>query len=1054
MDLQVERLFKKARSGKAVLFLGAGASVGAGLPSGIELARRVSREFGTGIDSDDFIEVCTHVLNTAGINRADVEDFLRTQLDGQPSEAHNSLPLNRWRAIFTVNFDDLVETAYRNSASRTQRCEPVFSGDFSRRESDYMDLVRLFKLMGCVNGQGEESQMALSRTDYHRKLRRRGGLLRLVYDFAKDGTIIYAGYSFDDLIARDIIDEVRDEVGVDRLPWGWALLPHWDEDLEQLLRQRKVLPLVMTFEQFMDHCLATPSITPEPKQSGAVTLTVGGVPIDVPASDMKMYSREFQLLHDDVGIDDAVDSVAARRDYLEGKLDPWIGITRGWAFLRPISGDVEKLLIESLQGGIESEVPVFLLLGPAGVGKSTIARVVGHRIYRSQGIPTIFLHPENDQIDYVVIDSLSRQIEEALAAASQPKGRKTILIVIDEAAARIQHVRRLPQYLASRGIPALILAVARENEWGVARAEQPLSHVTEVAVSDTLDTGASESLALVRHLRGLEVLISGQEDSYWEARISREYDNSFATTLYQLAEPTRPPLTEAIRDEYENLSPLAKQAYRYVCTFYQFGIPIDLELLARSLGCSYERFIESVYDPATVGVIVEDVSETSDIRFRARSRLVAERIVAHVYGGETAWIGDVCSVIRACLPHNSNEVKTIRNMLIHRIGPRGAEPKDVAAVTQAFESAFDGEIRDSALLHHFALLLADQEQFDDADDYALRALAVIEDSRSRMHFKTESRQNLHNTLGMIAAKHGLKQVSVGATDRASELFEQAVTYFRAARTGEFANVYPFYSEAWMFYQRARSAEGIEAVGHIAQAFQVLDEAEGNVADEDMASISEMEAKLVRFLSEFQNLDAALQTLRGSEAPTAAYLDARYATVEGWQGYRKEEAYRIVTASLVDTPDHAPCLRLACNLHHALYPEDFSGWKAMLERLLRLQADRRQCSTLFSLGYAACQLGRYNEAQPYFEELEQESTGHPRRSRTVRVVRDGEENRRLTGRVAAVRSPTEGWLQSEEIEKEIKFIPRAQKFTAKKGDAVTYSLALNYRGFLAIDLRPA
>ena len=704
--------------------------------------------------------------------------------------------------------------------------------------------------------------------------------------------------------------------------------------------------------------------------------------------------------------------------------------------------------------GNEPEVPVFLLYGPAGAGKSTIARVVAHRIYRSQGIPAIFLHPENDQVDFVVVDSLSRQIEASLAAGSQPRGRKPILIIIDEAAGHIQDVRRLPQYLASRGIPALILAVARENEWGVARGEQPLAHVIQVSVDDTLDTKTSEPLALIRHLRGLDVLVSAHEDSYWEARISREFDNSFATTLYQLAEPTRPPLTKAIRDEYEKLSPLAKQAYRYVCIFYQFGIPIDLELLARSLGCSYERFIESVYDQAIRGVIVEDVSGTGDIRFRARSRLVAERVVAHVYRSETPWLDDVCSVIRACLPHNANEVKTIRNMLIHRIGPRGAEPKDLCAVTQAFRSALDGGIRDSALFHHFALLLADQEQFDDADGYAQEALAVIDDNHGRMHFKTESRQNIHNTRGMIAAKHGLKQANLGATHRASELFEQAVIYFRAARTGEFANVYPFYSEAWMLFQRARSAEGITAIAHIAEAFQVLDEAEGNVADDDMPSISEMEAKLVRFLSDFQNLDTALQTLRESDAPTAAYLDARYATVEGSQGYSTEEAYRIVTASLGKTPDHAPCLRLASNLHHELYPEDFSGWKEILERLLYLEGDRRQCSTLFRLGYAACQLGKYNEAQPYFEELEQESTGHPRRSRTVKVVKDGEENRRLAGSVLAIRSPTEGWLKSEEIATDIKFIPRAQKFTAKKGDAVTFSLTLNYRGFLASDLRPA
>lgn len=1053
MDPQIARLYRKARSGKAVLFLGAGTSEGAGVPSGMELAHLIQKEFNVNHGNDDLIETCTHVLDTPGINRTDVEDFIRSQLDKQPSNAQKKLPLNRWQAIFTTNFDDLVETAYRNCTAREQRCEPIFSTDFSRRQSDYLDFVRLFKLMGCVSGHTEDSQMALSRSDYNRKLRRRGGLFRLVYDFAKDGTIIYVGYSFRDLIARDILDEVADEVGIDRLPWGWALLPEWDAGMEQLLRQRKVLPLKITFENFLVETLATSGDTVDVQPLRSITITVSGVPIEVGEHDFKMYSREFQILHDETGRDTVPDSVGAKRDYLEGKIEAWIGITRGWAFARPVCDQIQKLVLKCLDGTNEFKVPIVLIRGPAGAGKSTIVRSVAYNIYRTFGFPTILLHIENDQVDYKVIDTFSRQIEEGLAAAGKAKRRPPTLIVVDEAAAHIQDIRRLPQYLKSRGIPALLLAVARENEWVLAQGEQPISAAAEVSVSDRLDITAGEPVDLINHLRRLGVLVSSQNDTYWQARIEHEYENSFATTLYQLAEPTRPPLNKAIIDEYGKLSPIAKQAYQFVCVFYQYNIPLDLELLARSLGCSYERFVESVYAPATLGVIVEEPSEGGDIRFRTRSRLVAERVVLHVFGADTAWLTDVCAVIKACLPHNSNEVKTIRNMLIHRIGPRGAEPKDLSLVSQAFQAALDAGIRDSATLHHFALLLADQEDFDKAERYALESLTVLDDDRVRTHFKTESRQNLHNTLGMILAKKALKEENIGAEELASELFERAVTYFRAARSGEFANSYPYYSEAWMFYQRARSSVGSAAIKHIAEAFQVLDEAEGNVADDDIAPIKEMEAKLVRFLSEFSNLNELLDQLRPREGTTVRYLEARYASTKGGDVYSKERAYSIITDSIMKAPSHIPSLRLASYLHHILYPEDFTGWKALLDRLYSLEEPRRQCSTLFNLGYAICQLGDYNEAMRYFEELELESTGHPRRSHIVEIVRDGQKERRLNGHVLTMPSVTEGWLKSEVIANDVKFIPRIQKFTVQKGQAVTFLLALNYRGALAVDLRP-
>ncbi len=165
MDPQQARMFKKVKQGKAVLFLGAGASFAANCPSGNKLAELIHEEFlpEQPLRSSDFMDVCGEVLDTPGVDRSSVEDFIRAKLDCQPSPSHVALSLNRWQAIFTTNFDDIVETAYRITPNRKQRCEPVFARDFSRLQSDYLEVVRLFKLMGSVTGADVESRMALSR---------------------------------------------------------------------------------------------------------------------------------------------------------------------------------------------------------------------------------------------------------------------------------------------------------------------------------------------------------------------------------------------------------------------------------------------------------------------------------------------------------------------------------------------------------------------------------------------------------------------------------------------------------------------------------------------------------------------------------------------------------------------------------------------------------------------------------------------------------------------------------------------------------------------------
>jgi hypothetical protein len=425
VDPQQARLLKKVKKGKSVLFIGAGASHGAGAPLGGDLAEQIQQEFLQGVPhlSRDLTEVCTKVLDTPGIDRASLEEFIRVKLDFQPSHAHRALCRNRWQAIFTTNYDDLIETAYRTTPDRLQRCDACFGREFSRSQSDYIDFVRLFKLMGCVTGRDEHSQMALSRSDYNRKLRQRGPLFKLLFDFVKDGTLVYIGYSFKDSLARDIIDEVAEEVGVGRLPWGWALLPEWDDATEALLRQRKILPLKMSFEEFLATLDAMPTDS-EDQYDSSVTITVAGVPVDLPQRDVTMYDRQFLFLHDQTGTKSSStdNEIAAKRHFLEGGADPWVGIRNGWAFRRSVEPVLRALLLDCLKTARDREASVVLLSGPAGSGKTTLARLVSYEIYRTAGIPCLFLHTNKGQVDFLVIDSFARQLWSAIRIAEQRPG--------------------------------------------------------------------------------------------------------------------------------------------------------------------------------------------------------------------------------------------------------------------------------------------------------------------------------------------------------------------------------------------------------------------------------------------------------------------------------------------------------------------------------------------------------------------------------------------------------------------------------------------------------
>lgn len=214
-EKSLREIIGQIQEGKVVLFLGAGASHAAGGPTGQKLTEMIKQNF-PNIEQDlnNFIEVCQDVIDTPPYDRNKIEEFIRDKLFSlQPSNSHKVMTKYDWSGIFTTNFDDLVEVAYRTSPEERKRCIPIYSDNPQVSPAD-RSKVYLFKMMGCMNAQVDESgQMVLSRADYNRALKRRGKYLELLFDFVKAGTMMFIGYGFGDRLVLDVIDEVSKCMG-------------------------------------------------------------------------------------------------------------------------------------------------------------------------------------------------------------------------------------------------------------------------------------------------------------------------------------------------------------------------------------------------------------------------------------------------------------------------------------------------------------------------------------------------------------------------------------------------------------------------------------------------------------------------------------------------------------------------------------------------------------------------------------------------------------------------------------------------------------------------
>ena len=114
--LRLDELVRLVSPHETSLMLGAGASVSSGAPTGAQLAKYLASKLPLPPEGDDLAEICGIFENRRG--RKELVSVLREKLiDLQPTQGMLALPSFNWHAIYTTNFDRLVERSYASAGS-------------------------------------------------------------------------------------------------------------------------------------------------------------------------------------------------------------------------------------------------------------------------------------------------------------------------------------------------------------------------------------------------------------------------------------------------------------------------------------------------------------------------------------------------------------------------------------------------------------------------------------------------------------------------------------------------------------------------------------------------------------------------------------------------------------------------------------------------------------------------------------------------------------------------------------------------------------------------
>lgn len=218
------RISRLAREGRLVVFLGAGASIGAGLPSWSDLFAKLAaraelddeqREELGHLEHRDAGRILDQRLATHGGLAAAVAAETEAQRCSLLHQLIASLPI---REAVTTNYDILFETAWEAVDGQPPRVLPWDAAPDERRW--------LLKLHGSVEHPGS---IVLSRDDYLRFEAEGVALAGIVQAMLLTRHMLFVGYSLSDDNFHRLVHQVRAAIGSPNRPadsmFGTALTP-------------------------------------------------------------------------------------------------------------------------------------------------------------------------------------------------------------------------------------------------------------------------------------------------------------------------------------------------------------------------------------------------------------------------------------------------------------------------------------------------------------------------------------------------------------------------------------------------------------------------------------------------------------------------------------------------------------------------------------------------------------------------------------------------------------------------------------------------------------
>lgn len=843
-DLIDSSLQNALESGSVVLFVGSGIGryarddKGRQGPNGPELAAELAAEFE--IETSDTSNLAKMAqLVELRHDRDKLIAFLSARLNNlEPNEVLQWLFSLRWRAIFTTNFDSLIERAYEIQTHPFQKPIPIaLTSELTH--CDPRIEVPLYYLHGSLDSPGKP-ELIITESDYARFRETRRMLFDLLKYHVATATILYVGYSHNDQNWQIIQTEIEQDFYPKPLPNSYRIAPGTPAEDIELLTARNVTTIDVSLDDFRKECGTAID------QQEIAEQTLEEIKRQIPPTLHGAYQKNPRITYDFFRsweyVNDTPKNIEPNiNEFLSGDYANWPLASNRIFFERDIEEEIFDHLLDFATMSSPS-VKCCKLLSPAGYGTSTLLKALAARLVTEKAAHVFFSRSMQPVIE--------RDVE---FICSSVEGTK--IFFIDNAAENAQYVSGIISRLKDHKLPACLVLGERLNEWRQRHAVIPGREFSLDPLSDAEIDRLLEFLEANNALGELEHL----DDQLRFATVKNKHGKELLVVLREVIEDNT--FDAIIEDEYRNISDdYSRKAYSAVCAFSRLRGLLRADALASIMQSPLEELYQRTRD-STEGVIIFECFDEVSGLYAARSRhptiadIVWQRCLLKAETSEL--------MMKALKSINLNfhlDVTAFENFIRNDSAVDSIDTFD--AKTRYFETACKLAPTNPYVTQHYSRMLLREKRMELALAEINKAIEMRKDIRV-----------LHHTKGTVLKEMAF---SIDSTGLARKRLVQSEASFQKALALSPRDEYSFSSLAELYTGWAKRApEEEETIDYLSKAEKVISEGMKKVRHRENLWIAS--AAIQDALGDSPKAIAALKRAV-SENPKAVlprYLLARY-----------------------------------------------------------------------------------------------------------------------------------------------------------------------------------